>query len=101
MKGKLLFIIALVALMVMPIVLAADAEAEICGTVSKIIDLVRIVGGAIAVLAITVVGVMMFQAKDPTERDQLKEKLKYVIIGLVVIVIAPMIVGYILPGSCI
>lgn len=95
MNKKLLIAIALAAMFVIPVVLA-DEITEIESTINKVTNLVSAIGGAIAVLAATVVGVMMFQAKDPSERDQLKERLKYIIIGLVIIVIAPQIVKYIL-----
>jgi type IV secretory pathway VirB2 component (pilin) len=92
---KLLIAMALVAMIAAPIVLA-DEISEIEATIGKVTNLVSAIGGAIAVLAATVVGVMMFQAKDPSERDQLKERLKYVIVGLVIIVVAPQVVKYIL-----
>lgn len=95
MNKKLLIAIALVAMFTIPVVFA-DEIAEIESTINKVTNLVSAIGGAIAVLAATVVGVMMFQAKDPSERDQLKERLKYIIIGLVIIVVAPQIVKYIL-----
>ena len=95
MKGKLLMALALVAMIAAPIVMA-DEISEIESTIGKVTNLVSAIGGAIAVLAATVVGVMMFQAKDPSERDQLKERLKYIIVGLVIIVVAPQVVKYIL-----
>ena len=95
MKGKLLIALALVAMIAAPIVMA-DEISEIESTIGKVTNLVSAIGGAIAVLAATVVGVMMFQAKDPSERDQLKERLKYIIVGLVIIVVAPQVVKYIL-----
>ncbi len=95
MKGKLLIALALVAMIAAPIVLA-DEISDIEATIGKVTNLVSAIGGAIAVLAATVVGVMMFQAKDPSERDQLKERLKYIIVGLVIIVVAPQVVKYIL-----
>ena len=95
MNKKLLIAIALVAMIALPVVLA-DEIGEIEETINKVTNLVSAIGGAIAVLAATVVGVMMFQAKDPSERDQLKERLKYIIVGLVIIVVAPQVVKYII-----
>ena len=103
MKSKL-FILAVLALMLAPAVMAADCsvyedsqpDEYIKCTIGNVTNLVSIIGGAVAVLALTVIGVMMLSTKDPSERDQLKERLKYVIIGLVIIVVAPQIVKVII-----
>ncbi len=95
----------LVSLMLMSIVLApavvAQEECAIFDTIQRVTTLVMTIGGALAVLALTFVGIMMFNASDPAEKDRLKERLKYIIMGLVIIVVAPMIVNYILgQGAC-
>lgn len=92
---KALFAMSLLLVVLSTGVLAAEVE-DIQATIGKITTLVSAIGGGLAVLAATIVGVMMFQAKDPSDRDQLKEKLKYIIIGMVVIVIAPKVVSYVL-----
>jgi type IV secretory pathway VirB2 component (pilin) len=94
---KTIFLLAVLALMLAPAAFAADcAEDDFACRIGNVTNLVSIIGGALAVLALTVVGVMMFNAKDPSERDQLKDRLKYIIIGLVVIVLAPQVVKYLL-----
>ncbi len=78
-----------------------DACNEIKGTVDNITNLISIIGGSIATLALIVVGVMMFMSQDPAEKDQLKDKIKYIIMGIVLIVIAPQIVKFIAgSGTC-
>ena len=78
---------------------SADAAAAITTQIEGITNIVLAVAGGLAVLAAIVVGVMMFQAKDPAERDQLKDKLKYIIIGLVIIVVAKPVVSTILSSA--
>ncbi len=98
MNAKILVAFALFALLAAPAVLADDMQ-DIKDAVGRVTTLVSTIGGAIAILAMTVVGVMMFQAKDPSEKDQLKERLKYIIIGLVLIVVAPQIVRVIMTSN--
>jgi type IV secretory pathway VirB2 component (pilin) len=103
MKTKLFILVAL-ALMLAPAVMAKDCsgfedsepDEYIKCTIDNVTNLVSIIGGAVAILALTVIGVMMLTTNDPSERDQLKERLKYVMIGLVIIVVAPQIVGMII-----
>lgn len=101
---KTIFLFAVLALVIVPAVMAKDCkpykdsqpEEYIKCTIGNVTNLVSLVGGAVAILALSVIGVMMLSTKDPAERDQLKERLKYVIIGLVIIVVAPQIVGMII-----
>jgi type IV secretory pathway VirB2 component (pilin) len=99
MNTKKIFVYVLLILGLFTAVYAAgdcDGLAEINKTINKIINLVVYVGGGLATLAATVVGIMMFNAEDPAQKDHLKERLKYIVIGLVIIVVAPMVVKYIL-----
>lgn len=110
MRIKNIFMIFAMFLLVAPMALAADddsndlepCEAEVSDIVkviNRITSLVVYVGGSLAVLAATVVGIMMFNAHDPTQKDNLKERLKYIIIGLVIIVVAPLIVKYVMGSA--
>ena len=95
---KAIFVFAVLALMLAPAAFAAEGD-DIKASIERVTTLVSIIGGAIAILAMSVVGVMMFNAKDPAERDQLKERLKYIIVGLVIIVVAPQVVRFLLPSA--
>ena len=95
---KAIFVFAVLALMLAPAAFAAEGD-DIKASIERVTTLVSLIGGALAILAMSVIGVMMFNAKDPSERDQLKERLKYVVIGLVIIVVAPQVVRYLLPSA--
>ena len=109
MKGKQLFFAFLLMLFVLPMAFAqendidkiklTDDQQEAFDAIEKRINLVTklvsMIGGAIAALAAGIVGIMMMQTKDPSERDQLKERLKYIIMGGVLIAVAPWIVNFI------
>ncbi len=99
MKAKTLLAVLSIALLLAPVAFAQGEECEIINTVGKITNLVMAVGGGLAILALTLVGVMMFNASDPAQKDHLKERLKYIIIGLVIIIVAPMVVKYILGAA--
>jgi uncharacterized BrkB/YihY/UPF0761 family membrane protein len=77
-------------------VLAQTDEEIIEQKIESVTSLVSLLGGAIGVLALTVIGVMMMYTTDPAEKNQLKERLKYVIIGTVLIVVAPYVISYLL-----
>ncbi len=106
MKGKTIFVFLLMVLFISPMVLAEEGQQitkdnedmqDIGRTIRRVIDLVSLIGGGIAVLAASVVGIMMMQTNDPAEKDMLKERLKYIIIGLIIIAVAPQIVKLVLP----
>jgi Na+/proline symporter len=73
-----------------------SAVAEIESTIGGITSLIRLVGGTIGTLVITAGGVMfMTSGENPERKEQAKQVLTMGVIGLVVILVAPSIVGFI------
>ena len=124
-KRLYLVILALVAFLVMPLVLAADVCTKgssfnvgeciklVCDEgnaasynpskcielkIQQIVDLVTNIAAILGVLAIVITGIMMAMADDPEARNKLKDKLKYIIFGLVLVFAAKFIVAMILVG---
>jgi uncharacterized BrkB/YihY/UPF0761 family membrane protein len=96
MNWKLVFMCVMIFGMFAVGVLAQTDEEIIEQKIESVTSLVSLLGGAIGVLALTVIGVMMMYTTDPAEKNQLKERLKYVIIGTVLIVVAPYVISYLL-----
>jgi len=71
------------------------AKTCIISKIEQIANLITIIAGIIAVIAIVITGIMMAMSDDPESRNKLKDKLKYIIFGLVLIVLARMIVQFI------
>ncbi len=91
MNWKLVFMCVMLFGMFAVGVLAQDAQADIVSTICVVKDLVMAIGGVVGVIAIAVVGIMMMYTTDPAEKNQLKTRLGYIIIGTILIVVAPML----------
>ena len=89
----LLFFTAL--LMFLPFAHAATDISQITEPINKIYDLVKTVISVVAVLAITFAGAkFMFSGDNIQAREGAKSTLGYAIVGLVVVWVAPLIVGF-------
>jgi hypothetical protein len=109
MKAKLLTILLLVCL-ALPIVLAAPAKVVADDTdysgdedvkainekVMKLINIVQYLAGGIAALLATITGIMFMQARDPSEKKQLGDRLKAILIGLGIVLLSIPIVNLLL-----
>lgn len=105
--NKAIAILAIIALVAMPMVMAYDFNQQpsdadkatfdqILQPVMKIYNLVKYVASAIAAIAIFFAGVTyMTSGSDPKKRDNAKSMAMYVVIGLVVIWAAPLVVNLI------
>jgi type IV secretory pathway VirB2 component (pilin) len=69
-----------------------DAINEISGSICLVLALVQWIGGGIGAIAAVVIGIMMMYTNDPAEKSQLKTRLTYVIIGALLIFLAPAII---------
>lgn len=59
----------------------------------NIIKNVQMIAGAVAALIATVVGFMFMNAKDPSEKKELGDKLKAIIVGLAIVLLSVPIVN--------
>ena len=92
MKKKLLAITCLLLLTQM--VFAASVN-DITAPITKIYDLIKGVISVIGIIAITIAGAMyMFSGSNIQNRENAKSMVSYAIVGLVLVWVAPLIVGY-------
>ncbi len=75
---------------------AAQAEVEqIMAPLNRIYDLVKAIISVVAILAITFAGAkFMFSGDNMQVREGAKSMISYAVVGLVVIWVAPILVGY-------
>ena len=76
--------------------ISAYAQKCIVAKVEQIANLITLIAGVLGVLAIVITGIMMAMSDDPESRNKLKDKLKYIIFGLILIFAAKFIVAIIL-----
>ncbi len=78
-----------------------SASAEISNDVAEfcikdkmdaVINLLTAIAGGVAVIAAMIIGLMFVQSNDPSQKDALGQKLKMLIIGIVLIALANPIV---------
>lgn len=92
MKKKLLAITCL--LLITQMVFAASVS-DITAPITKIYDLIKGVISVIGIIAITIAGAMyMFSGSNIQNRENAKSMVSYAIVGLVLVWVAPLIVGY-------
>lgn len=107
MKKNLIFLLAVLALLLVPTIALAESAPlngelsnedkekfdEILQPVMKIYNFVKYVASVIAVIFLLYAGISyMISGNDPRKRDQSKNIAAYVIIGLIIIWAAPLIV---------
>lgn len=74
-----------------------QAAADIQKTVGTITNLIRLVGGTVGTLVITVGGILLMTAgESPEKKDHAKQVITMGVIGLIVILVAPSLVSFIL-----
>lgn len=69
-----------------------DAKYCIQEKINLIVNLLTMVAGGLAVVAAIVLGIMFFNSSDPGEKDKLAQKLKMLVVGIVIIALANPIV---------
>jgi len=76
--------------------LAAEADIEqITAPLNRIYDLVKAVISVVAILAITFAGAkFMFSGDNVQAREGAKSMVGYAVVGLVIVWVAPVLVGY-------
>jgi RsiW-degrading membrane proteinase PrsW (M82 family) len=92
MKRKL----AIFSLMLLVSQFAFAAEvADITAPITKIYDLIKGIVSILGIIAITIAGALyMFSGSNIQSRENAKSMVSYAIIGLVLVWIAPLMVGY-------
>lgn len=84
----------------------AEVGAEFRNIICNIICIIWYVIGAIAALALLILGVKYMSVESLEERENVRRNIIYVIIGLIIVIIAPFAANYladalgILPLSC-
>ena len=76
------------------------AQTEIETKICDVFNLVSLIGGMIGAVAVAVVGIMMMYTTDPAEKSQLKDRLKYIIMGVVLIILGPQLIKALGLASC-
>ncbi|PIN73304.1 hypothetical protein COV20_03680 [Candidatus Woesearchaeota archaeon CG10_big_fil_rev_8_21_14_0_10_45_16] len=66
---------------------------EVTNLLARIISIVRLVAVGVAVLASIILGIQFMGARDPIEKKRLGDRLKYILIGLAVVVLSYPIVN--------
>ena len=96
------------ALLLLPIVLAYDFDEDPSDEEKRLFDqfleplmriyrFIKYVATAIGVLVVTIAGIVgMMSGNDPVKRNKAKETIGYVIIGLLVIWVAPLLITLII-----
>jgi len=103
MKNKMIWVFIMVFLLTVPQLVIGMNESssdtaltEIKNTVGRVTMLIQLIGGTIGTLVLSAGGVMFMTAGDsPEKKEQAKQVLTMAIVGLLVILIAPSIVGFI------
>jgi type IV secretory pathway VirB2 component (pilin) len=73
----------------------AASIGDITAPITKIYDLIKAVVSVLGIIAITVAGGMyMFSGSNIQSRENAKHMVSYAIVGLVLVWVAPSIVGY-------
>ncbi|MEC8339027.1 MAG: pilin [Nanoarchaeota archaeon] len=100
------YILGIVLLLLIPFATFADEEIsdedkakfeEITSPITKIYNLVKYVATAIASLMLLFSGIIfMTSGSDKNKRDNAKDMATYVIIGLIVIWVAPILISYLM-----
>ena len=92
MKKKIILILAV--LLISQIAFAATV-ADITAPVTRIYDLIKGIISVVGIIALTIAGAMyMFSGSNIQNRENAKNMVSYAIIGLVLVWVAPLIVGY-------
>jgi len=92
MKKKIILVLAV--LLISQIAFAATV-ADITAPVTRIYDLIKGIISVVGIIALTIAGAMyMFSGSNIQNRENAKNMVSYAIIGLVLVWVAPLIVGY-------
>lgn len=92
MKKKILLLTIL--LLVSQVAFAATVS-DITAPITRIYDLIKGIVAVIGIIAITIAGAMyMFSGSNIQQRENAKSMVSYAIVGLVLVWVAPLIVGY-------
>ena len=92
MKKSLLVLCVL--LLVSQVAFAASVS-DVTAPITKIYDLIKGVVSVVGIIAITIAGAMyMFPGSNIQHRENAKNMVSYAIVGLVLVWVAPVLVGY-------
>ena len=92
MKKSLLVLAVL--LLVVQVAFAASVS-DVTAPITKIYDLIKGVVSVVGIIALTIAGAMyMFSGSNIQNRENAKNMVSYAIVGLVLVWVAPVLVGY-------
>ena len=93
MNKKAIF--SLLALFFLAPLVFAQGIGEITEPLNKIYDLIKAAVAVVGIIALTIAGArFMFAGENTQARESAKNMATYAIIGLVVVWVAPLVVGY-------
>ena len=110
-KSKSVFFLgALFLLMIAPLVLAAitddplegsdraatSSEIAVKDKIMGIVDFVIWIAGGIGVLLLVITGMMFMQAGDPADKKKMGDRLKMILLGLLLVILAKPIIQVIM-----
>ena len=106
-KKNILNCVIVLVLMVLPLAYSVHAVTvtppsagdinsfnQILAPVMKVYNFVKYAASVLALLFIVFAAVQMFMNNNPSEKEQAKSKVMYIVIGLGLIWVAPIIVNY-------
>ena len=92
MKKKIILVLAV--LLISQLAFAATVD-DITAPITRIYDLIKGIISVVGIIALTIAGAMyMFSGSNIQNRENAKNMVSYAIIGLVLVWVAPLIVGY-------
>ncbi|MCL5011727.1 MAG: TrbC/VirB2 family protein [Candidatus Marsarchaeota archaeon] len=93
---KRLLVLLLVVSSVGADAMASDISSQIC----NVVNLVKYIAGAVALLVLVILGVeLMVSGSNPIQRTELKNRILMVVAGMFLILISNYIVGIFLPSA--
>ena len=88
-------ILSLLALFFLAPMVFAQGIGEITEPLNKIYDLIKAAVAVVGIIALTIAGArFMFAGENTQARESAKNMATYAIVGLVVVWVAPLVVGY-------
>jgi uncharacterized membrane protein len=100
--ARLLAIVWIAGMLVLPLVhaQAETPQQQIADQLCQVVNLVKYIAGAIAILAFAILGIQfMTVGSNPIAREDIKTKMGYIAVGMFIILVSNYIVAIFLPQA--